>query len=94
MRHQLFFGNFVRLHILRQAANQRVSETEIVQQLRDHGYQLSRPRVRATLHALCESGYIRLKEAPNVYRITAKGRKLIVVARTRLQALASDLLQS
>ena len=93
MRHWLFFGNFVRLYILRHAAREPVSAKSIETKLERHGYRLSRTRLRAMLDALKRAGYLTSfsVDGRNYHEITAQGRRVIEVARAQLRKLAGEL---
>lgn len=97
LRH--FFGGFVRLHILYHADKEPICGIELIEELERHGYRLSPGTLYPILHHLEAAGYISCdaevvagKRRKN-YAITARGRKLLVTARTKLRELFSEVVE-
>jgi DNA-binding PadR family transcriptional regulator len=94
----LFFGDFVRLHILFHAAKNAISGREVMDQLFRHGYRLRLGKVHAVLQALEKEGFLTCSvvavsdERRKYYRTTARGQQVIESARTRLVELAAEVL--
>jgi PadR family transcriptional regulator len=94
-----FFGGFVRLHILYHAGKEPICGIEMIEELARHGYKLSPGTLYPILHDLEENGYASCKEETvdgkrrKNYRITRKGRKLLVDAQARLRELFSELVE-
>lgn len=55
---RLFFGGFVRLHILYHAAREAIFGVEMMAELRRHGYQIGAGTLYPILHQLEEAGYL------------------------------------
>jgi DNA-binding PadR family transcriptional regulator len=94
-----FFGGFVRLHILYHAAKEPICGIEMIEELGRHGYKLSPGTLYPILHDLDQDGYVSCKEETvdgkrrKNYRITAKGRKLMIDAQEKLRELFSELVE-
>lgn len=99
MRGWLFFGDFVRLHILYQAAKKPISCVEVVTRLDRHGYRLRPGKVYSVLHALERAGYLTgcsvvvSGKRRKHYEATGKGRQVVELAKAKLHALAAQVLQ-
>jgi DNA-binding PadR family transcriptional regulator len=97
LRH--FFGGFVRLHILYHADKEAICGVELIEELGHHGYKLSPGTLYPVLHYLEEAGYLSCSEEVVAarrrknYRITIRGRKLLVQARSKLTELFSEVVQ-
>jgi DNA-binding PadR family transcriptional regulator len=95
---RLFLGDFVRLHILFQAAKGPISVAEIVATLNRHDYRLSQGKVDAVLRSLEKTGCLTAASVvmsgnrERQFKATSKGRKILGVAKSKLNALASDVL--
>jgi DNA-binding PadR family transcriptional regulator len=98
MENWLFFGDFVRLHILFHAAKKAICGREIVDELVRHGYRFRSAKVHAVLHELEKDGFLTgspmavADERRKHYKATGKGRQVVEIARTRLLELAAELL--
>jgi PadR family transcriptional regulator, regulatory protein PadR len=95
---RLFFGGFVRIHILHHAANEAVWGVEMIEELKRHGYLVSPGTLYPILHQLEQAGYLTC-EAEIVsgrrrkkYRITEVGRRVLVEARAKLRELVDEVL--
>ena len=97
MRH--FFAGFVRMHILYHAAREPVWGTEMMDELRRHGYRLGPGTLYPILHQLEDAGFLNSKTAVVAgkrrknYDITAAGRKVLRGAREKLRELVSEVLE-
>jgi PadR family transcriptional regulator, regulatory protein PadR len=94
-----FFGGFVRLHILHHAAEETICGVGMIAELKRHGYKLGPGTLYPILHNLEQSGYL-VAEAEVVegkrrknYRITTKGRKLLIDARAKLKELVDEVIE-
>ena len=91
------FAGFVRLHIIYHADKEPICGVEIMQELESHGYDLGPGTLYPMLRHLEQSGYLSCKEAVVAgkrrknYRITARGRQLLVKARAKLKELVSEV---
>lgn len=93
-----FFAGFVRLHILYHADKQPICGTEIIEELKHHGYNLSAGTLYPILHTLENGGYlasqhqvVRGKRRKN-YRITASGRRMLKMAKKQVRELVSEVI--
>jgi PadR family transcriptional regulator, regulatory protein PadR len=96
LRH--LFTGFLRLHILYHAAKQPICGVEIMEELRHHGYKIGPGTLYPMLHGLEEAGHlVSIDEVfegrrRKNFRITPRGRKLLVEARVKLRELASEII--
>lgn len=94
---EIIFG-FVRLHILHHAAGQPLTGAWMLKELREHGYRISPGTLYPMMRAMEESGYLASKNVQNgrrrfrEYRITAKGRTALNVARQKLEELYREVI--
>jgi hypothetical protein len=95
----LFFGDFVRLYVLFHAAQSPASAVELAGRLNHRGYRLNARKLDRVLASLEQAGYLTASDKhasngqPTLYEVTAKGRDFVVIAETRLRALAEVLLK-
>jgi DNA-binding PadR family transcriptional regulator len=97
LRH-LFLG-FIRLHILYHAAKESICGVELMEELKQHGYDVGPGTLYPVLHQLHQAGLIRYeqevlggKRRKNI-RATAAGKKLLLKARQKLRELASEVVE-
>lgn len=94
-----FFGGFVRLHILHHASHEEIHGLEMIREIQRHGYTLGPGTLYPILHDLEKTGYLSCKDQTvngrrrKNYRITAKGKKLLVEGRKKLRELMSEVLE-
>ena len=92
-----FFGGFVRLHILHHAEKEPICGVGMIEELEHHGYKLSPGTLYPILHHLHRGGYLSCKDVVisgkrrKNYRITSKGRKLLVEAQGKLNELFREV---
>jgi DNA-binding PadR family transcriptional regulator len=89
---------FIRLHILYHANNELICGTELMEELGRHGYDVGPGTIYPILHQMEKAGLIVAngevlngKRRKN-FRATAAGRKLLREARSKVQELASEVL--
>lgn len=89
---------FIRLHVLYHADKEPICGVELIDELRRHGYAVGPGTLYPLLHQLEAAGLLAYveqvvdgKRRKNV-RITPAGRRLLGQARTKLQELASEIL--
>lgn len=88
---------FMRLHVLYHADKEPTCGAELMDELREHGYQVGPGTLYPLLRELLEAGHLRCKEVVHQgkrrknYRATAKGRKLLAAAREKLQELVAEI---
>jgi DNA-binding PadR family transcriptional regulator len=96
---RLFFAGFVRLHILYHADKEPICGVEIMEELRQHGYDLSPGTLYPILRQLYEAGCLSCKGAVvsgkrrKNFRITANGKKVLAEARAKLRELVSEVVE-
>jgi PadR family transcriptional regulator, regulatory protein PadR len=93
------FLGFMRVHLLHHAARDRIYGTEMIEELRRHGYAVSPGTLYPILHAMQAAGYLDSEqetEAGKVrryYRATAKGRTALEELKERIRELNSEVLE-
>jgi DNA-binding PadR family transcriptional regulator len=93
----IFLG-FVRVHLLHHAAEERIFGVEMIAELRRHGYDIGPGTLYPILHSLQQDGYLKCdQEVTNgkmrkYYRITPKGRRLLVQVKHRIRELVQEVL--
>ncbi len=76
---RMFFGGFVRLHILYHAEKEPIFGVEMMEELRRHGYDVGAGTLYPMLHQLEESGYLTVQtevvagKQRKYYQATAAG---------------------
>lgn len=96
LRH--LYTGFLRLHVLYHADKEEICGSEIMQELRRHGYRIGPGTLYPLLHDLEERGYLRAREAVvdgkrrRNLRITPGGRRLLARARVKLRELSGEIL--
>jgi PadR family transcriptional regulator PadR len=94
-----FFGGFVRLHILYHAAKEPIYGVEMMKELQRHGYKLGPGTLYPILHQLHTSGFLTCKQSivsgkrRKNYRITAKGRRVLIQSQAKLKELISEIVK-
>ena len=72
----------------------------MMEELREHGYEISPGTLYPMLHALARKGYLKVrqegpgKRARRLYTITAKGRAALVDATGKVRELFGELFES
>jgi DNA-binding PadR family transcriptional regulator len=98
LREGLFFGDFVRLHVLHRAAQRPITCTDIMAGLRRNGYRLGPQRLASALQRLERAGYLSSSSVSHAgnprtyYEATPKGCHVLEIAKVRIQELASKVL--
>jgi DNA-binding PadR family transcriptional regulator len=94
----MFFGGFVRLHILYHAAREPVFGAAMMEELARHGYDVGAGTLYPMLHQLEEAGYLASHtevvagKRRQYYRATAEGSRALQAARTKLRELVKEVL--
>jgi DNA-binding PadR family transcriptional regulator len=95
----MFFGGFVRLHILYHAAREPVFGVKMMDELRRHGYDVGAGTLYPMLHQLEEAGYLSVHtevvagKQRKYYRATAPGAAALEEAKAKLRELVSEVLR-
>jgi PadR family transcriptional regulator, regulatory protein PadR len=97
LRH--LYTGFVRLHILYHANKQAVCGVELMEELRHHGYKIGPGTLYPVLHDLEAAGYLKGKDEVvggkrrRNFCTTPRGRKLLTKAKSKVQELASEIVE-
>lgn len=96
---RMFFGSFVRLHVLYHAAREPIFGAEMMEELRRHGYEVGPGTLYPMLHQLEEAGYlashaevVRGKQR-RYYRATAEGAAALESARSKIRELVREVVE-
>lgn len=96
LRH-LYLG-FIRLHVLYHADKEPICGVELMEELRNHGYEVGPGTMYPMLNQMQTAGIVTSTEKVvggkrrKDFRATAAGRKLLKEARAKLRELASEVL--
>jgi DNA-binding PadR family transcriptional regulator len=95
---RMFFGGFVRLHILYHAVRGPIFGVEMMAELARHGYDVGAGTLYPMLHQLEEVGYLTSStrvvdgKQRKYYRATAEGAAALESARAQLRELVAEVL--
>ncbi|WP_201750091.1 PadR family transcriptional regulator [Tautonia marina] len=95
---KLFFGGFVRMHVLYHAVKEPIFGAEMIEELNRHGYQVGPGTLYPMLHQMLESGFLTVSvETVNgkqrkYYRATSEGALALEEAKSKLRELVSEVL--
>ena len=94
-----FYGGFIRLHILYHAEKEEIYGSEMIEELKRHGYKLSPGTLYPILHELEKGMYLACRDSVvagkrrKYYRITKRGGKLLGDSRDKLRELFAELIE-
>jgi DNA-binding PadR family transcriptional regulator len=95
---KMFFGGFVRLHVLYHAAREPVFGVEMMEELARHGYDVGPGTIYPILHHLEEVGYLTAHtevvggKQRKYYRATPEGTAALEAAKAKLRELVKEVL--
>jgi PadR family transcriptional regulator, regulatory protein PadR len=95
---KMFFGGFVRMHVLYHAVKEPVFGLEMMEELGRHGYDVGAGTLYPMLHQLEEAGYLTSHtevvagKQRRYYRATPEGTAGLEEAKTKLRELVSEVL--
>jgi DNA-binding PadR family transcriptional regulator len=95
---RMFFGGFVRLHVLYHAVREPVFGVEMMAELARHGYDVGAGTLYPMLHQLEEAGYLSSStevvagKTRRYYRATPAGARALEAARAKVRELAREIL--
>ncbi len=95
---KMFFGGFVRMHVLYHAARERIFGVEMMEELARHGYDVGAGTLYPLLHQLEEAGYLSVHtevvagKQRKYYRATPEGENALEEAKVKLRELVSEVL--
>lgn len=93
------FLGFVRVHVLYHASKDRIFGLEMIEELEEHGYQMSPGTLYPILHALEKAGHLTSEQETvegkvrKYYRITPTGRLVLDQLRDRIRELTREVLE-
>jgi PadR family transcriptional regulator, regulatory protein PadR len=93
------FLGFIRVHLLHHAAREPIFGTEMLDELRRHGYALSPGTLYPILHGLEAAGYLRSEQqvvggkVRRYYRGTARGAKALEKLKLKIRELTDEVLE-
>jgi DNA-binding PadR family transcriptional regulator len=94
----MFYGGFVRLHILYHATREDVFGVEMMEELGRHGYEVGPGTLYPMLQRLEEAGYLTCRtevvggKRRKYYRATPEGAKALEDAKAKLNELVKEVL--
>ena len=94
----MFFGGFVRLHVLYHAAREPIFGVAMMEELGRHGYDVGAGTLYPMLHQLQQAGYLSVHtevvagKQRKYYRATPEGEAAFEAARAKLRELVSEVL--
>jgi DNA-binding PadR family transcriptional regulator len=95
---KMFFGGFVRMHILHHAIKEPIFGVELMEELARHGYEVGAGTLYPMLHQLEEVGYLTSQtevvggKQRKYYRATAEGAAALDATKVKLRELVSEVL--
>ncbi len=95
---KMFFGGFVRLHILYHAIREPIFGVEMMEELKRHGYSVGAGTLYPMLHQMERSGYLRSHtevvagKQRKYYRATPEGAAALDAAKSKLRELVAEVL--
>lgn len=93
-----FFLGFIKIHILHHAEQEPVYGSYLIEELANHGYQISPGTMYPTLHQMESKGYLKMEQrlvggkVRKYYLITPKGREALEEARIKIRELVQEVL--
>ena len=93
------YAGLIRLHVLHHAVKEPIFGLGMAEELARHGYRISPGTLYPLLHSLEEKGYLKASERRDgkslrkVYRATAKGRKALSAAKSKVRELFRELIE-
>jgi DNA-binding PadR family transcriptional regulator len=94
----MFFGGFVRLHIIYHATKEGVFGVEMMEELGRHGYDVGPGTLYPMLQKLEEAGYLTSHtevvagKRRKYYRATAEGASALEETKARLRELVEEVI--
>ncbi|MDD3753284.1 MAG: PadR family transcriptional regulator [Methanobacterium sp.] len=98
MLNRKFFLGFIRIHILYHASKKEIYGVQMMDELKNHGYQVSPGIIYPILHSLENEGFLKSRKK-NVrgkirkyYKITVKGEKILQESREKIKKLINEII--
>jgi len=99
MLERKFFLGFIRVHILYHASKGEIYGVEIMDELKEHGYDISPGTLYPMLHSLEKEGFLE-SGSKNVggkmrryYSITGEGKRILDDAKKKIQELIDEVME-
>ncbi len=95
---KMFWGGFVRMHVLYHAIKEPIFGVEMMEELGRHGYDVGAGTLYPMLHQLEEAGYLTsytevvAGKQRIYYRATPEGAAALEAAKVKLRELVSEVL--
>lgn len=95
---KMFFGGFVRLHVLYHATKESIFGVEMMKELARHGYEVGPGTLYPLLHQLVEAGFLTSStkvvagKQRKYYRATPEGAKALEETKAKLRELVAEVL--
>lgn len=92
------FLGFVRVHVLHHASKGRIYGLEMIQELGEHGYDMSPGTLYPILHAMEKAGYLASEQevvsskVRKYYRATAAGARVLRELQEKIRELTDEVL--
>jgi PadR family transcriptional regulator, regulatory protein PadR len=96
---RMFFGGFVRMHVLYHAVKEPIFGVEMMEELARHGYEVGAGTLYPLLHQLAEAGYLSVHievvrgKQRKYYRATRRGAEALEAAKAKLRELVAEVLE-
>lgn len=93
------FLGFIRVHVLHHAAKDRIFGLEMIEELGEHGYEMSPGTLYPILHAMEKAGYLASDQevvagkVRKYYRATPAGMKVLRELRKKIRELTHEVLE-
>jgi PadR family transcriptional regulator, regulatory protein PadR len=97
MEHQELLVGFVRMHVLHHAAEGDLYGQWMIEELAEHGYEISTGTLYPLLHSMERKGYLKSyrkrsgRAYRRFYRATPLGKKALAIVRQRLHELFDEV---
>ncbi|WZO96498.1 PadR family transcriptional regulator [Isosphaeraceae bacterium EP7] len=94
---RMFFGGFVRMHILYHATKEPIFGVEMMEELARHGYEVGAGTLYPMLHQLEQVGYLTSQgevvagKTRKYYRATAEGAAALEAIKGKLRELVREV---
>lgn len=95
---KMFFGGFVRMHVLYHAIKEPIFGAEMMEELGRHGYDVGAGTLYPMLHQLEQAGYLTSHtevvagKQRKYYRATAEGAAALEATKAKLRELVKEVI--
>ncbi len=93
------YSGLIRLHVLHHAVDRSIYGSWMIEELHEHGYDISPGTLYPMLHGLARKGYLKMrqegpgKRARRLYTITPQGRTALAEAKGKVRELFAELIE-